>query len=83
MRYLQSIGCLVILLGLGIALFSNAYNGAVDYTSPHERNTWYGDMSAYVAMFVVVVGLVLVAIASFLRESKNNYTRPVVQRDRY
>lgn len=72
-RTLQIIGFVLISIGLLVAVYANAYHGAVDYSSKYERNTWYGDASAYIAGIAVAIGVFVYLIAR-LQSDKQRYT---------
>lgn len=52
---MQTIGTLIALVGLVIALFSGAYHADASPGPDH----WLGTISPYVAAFLVVIGIII------------------------
>lgn len=68
---MQTIGTILVAIGLLIGVYSFVYHGQVDYSSKYERDTWYGEASPYVSASLVVIGLILSIVgASRERHSK-------------
>lgn len=68
---MQTIGTILVAIGLLIGVYSFVYHGQVDYSSKYERDTWYGEASPYVSGILVVTGLLLSLVgASQTRQYK-------------
>lgn len=68
--YMQTIGTILVAIGLLTGVYSFVYNGQVDYSSKYERDTWYGDASAYIAGSLVIIGIILSIVGASYNRSK-------------